>query len=180
VGHGFFFKVYYYYYYFILLFYIIIFLEDHLQMISPITYDKILKHTTKLISITGLGFVIFPNLTSKLFHELIGGGWFGEIPRLDLITKADNAQPYIGFVYSVLGCVLFGWGLSMHLCVTDEAFTIRREKKAWERVAIPLYSWFILDSGISIMRGYWQNTVLNLGFMIPLGIPLFLLRRYFI
>ena len=50
---------------------------------------------------------------------------------------------------------------------------------AWNTIAIPLASWFLIDTAFSIAHGVWGNVVLNAATGMMFGIPLLFSRRHF-
>ena len=50
---------------------------------------------------------------------------------------------------------------------------------AWNTIAIPLASWFFIDTVFSIAHGVWGNVLLNTAAGLMFGIPLLFSRRYF-
>jgi hypothetical protein len=51
---------------------------------------------------------------------------------------------------------------------------------AWNTIAIPLASWFLIDTAFSIAHGVWGNVLLNTATGLMFGIPLLFSRRHFI
>lgn len=43
---------------------------------------------------------------------------------------------------------------------------------------VSLVAWFIPDTAYSLLSGFWQNAVLNAGFVLLFAIPLAALRSY--
>jgi hypothetical protein len=51
---------------------------------------------------------------------------------------------------------------------------------AWNNIAIPLASWFLIDTAFSTAHGVWGNVLLNTATGLMFGIPLLFSRRHFI
>ena len=51
---------------------------------------------------------------------------------------------------------------------------------AWNIIAIPLASWFLIDTAFSTVHGVWGNVLLNSATGLMFGIPLLFSRRNFI
>ena len=50
---------------------------------------------------------------------------------------------------------------------------------AWNTIALPLSSWFLIDKAFSIAHGVWGNVLLNTATGMMFGIPLLFSRRHF-
>ncbi len=112
-----------------------------------------------------LGMVIAPNLVQeKLFDAM-----FFSSAQMQTILS-NTAVSYILFTYRVLGAVMIGWMISL-LFILAGSFR-RGERNGWYAMTGSIVVWFLLDSGVSISAGYWQNAVFNLIFFVLFMIPL--------
>ncbi len=118
----------------------------------------------------GLILVVMPGFTLQGFSLLVYGS------TAHLSTFGPEAVAYISLVHAVLGAVMFGWGvLFMFLALGP----IRRGSlDAWRMFAVSLVAWFIPDTAFSLLSGFWQNAVLNVGFALMFAIPLIALRPF--
>jgi hypothetical protein len=66
---------------------------------------------------------------------------------------------YIWFANGIIGAVMAGWMISIILLARGPFLEGRRH--AWNTIAIPLASWFFIDTGFSIAHGVWGNVPLN-------------------
>jgi hypothetical protein len=82
---------------------------------------------------------------------------------------------YISLAHAVLGGVLVGWGFALFYAV--KTFFASHARATWNLVAGSLAAWFIPDTGYSLSSGYWQNAVLNLGFLVVFALPLWAARE---
>jgi hypothetical protein len=116
----------------------------------------------------GLALVTLQGVTQAFFSWMIFGN----------VTMPASYSPeelhYIRFVYGVLGAVITGWMLTMALMVRHLSLDVTWVAMA---IAIGVTVWFVVDSSLSVVMGYWQNAVLNLGFFIPIIVPLAVIMR---
>lgn len=119
----------------------------------------------------GLLMWLWPAAVEPVFSVL----YFG---RPDAIATMDAAAlPYARLLQGVLGSVLFGWSLAM-LYWAMGPFR-RGERTAWVALSWSVWGWFFTDTAYSLWSGFWQNALLNLGFVVLLGIPLLATRQSF-
>lgn len=95
----------------------------------------------------------------------------------DAILFYDGTSPvqgaaveYIRFTYGVLGAVMIGWMAAL-IPIIRGPFR-RGEPWGWMVIAISLGLWFLVDTMLSIVSGFWQNAVLNTVFIVLFAIPL--------
>lgn len=65
---------------------------------------------------------------------------------------------------------MFGWGLMLVAVV--QRLLAHGSKLGWQLVAGSLALWFVPDTAYSLITGYWQNAVLNIGFALLFAVPL--------
>jgi hypothetical protein len=87
------------------------------------------------------------------------------------------ALGYIWFANGIIGAVMAGWMICIILLARGPFLEGRRH--AWDTIAIPLASWFLIDTVFSIAHGIWGNVLLNTATGLMFGIPLLFSRRYF-
>lgn len=113
----------------------------------------------------GLVLVVAPGFTRQLFGLLI----FADAGGIDALGVP--AAAYITLVHGVLGSTMFGWGIAL-LFIVLGPFR-KTSYPAWLTLAVSLGAWFIPDTVLSLLTGFWQNAILNavlvLLFAIPLG-----------
>jgi hypothetical protein len=88
-----------------------------------------------------------------------------------------EALRYHRFVHTVLGAVTTAWGITLTFLVRH-AFA-SRQRWAWSCLVLSVTSWFVLDTGGSILAGVWANAALNMLSALPLAIALVATRRAF-
>lgn len=84
------------------------------------------------------------------------------------------AATYVGLLHAVLGAVLVGWGVALLLVI--RFFYKLRPVLVCRLVAISLLCWALPDTAYSLWSGFWQNAVLNAGFVAIFAPPLIALR----
>jgi len=119
---------------------------------------------SSLVAGFGLVLVVSPRLASWLF------GWvaFGSASGIEDLGVA--ARPYLALVHGVLGAVMVGWGVGLLLIVLGP-FS-RGEWEGWRMVAFSMGAWFVADTALSAVSGFWGNVALNLGFAFLFAVPL--------
>lgn len=80
------------------------------------------------------------------------------------------AQPYVVFVYRVLGAVMLGWMLAL-LAIVRTAFR-RGEPWAWWAIATSVGGWLVIDTTASLLSSFPGNALLNAGFGLAFAVPL--------
>ena len=92
-------------------------------------------------------------------------------------TLSPEASAFRQWVYAVLGATMTGWGIFL-LFIARYPFA-RRERWAWNCVAIGLSVWFVLDTFASLYFKVYFNDVLNTAFLALALLPLIFTRRQF-
>ena len=116
------------------------------------------------VAVFGLFLVLWPTLALQGFSLLV----YGDPGRLQAL--GGEAARYISLAHAVLGAVMLGWGLMLVAVV--QRLLAHGSKLGWQLVAGSLALWFVPDTAYSLMSGYWQNAVLNIGFALLFAVPL--------
>ena len=111
--------------------------------------------------------VLWPDLTRGGFSWMI----YGDPQRLSQL-QAD-VQAYIDLVHRILGATILGWA-SLLLLLSMRG-PQGSQQHPWGMMLLSLFLWFIPDTWVSIVTGFWQNAVFNSVFLLILGAPLGLL-----
>lgn len=130
--------------------------------------------------VMGLVFVLSPSLTLSFFDWMVYGGYDASPVQATLMD--GETRRYAGFIYQVLGAVLFGWAVLLTLVIRGPRFEADDQTQVshlmdawtWRIFAASFVSWFILDTTMSLATGFWQNAVFNTLFGILVAIPLIL------
>ena len=123
------------------------------------------------LMIFGVSFFVLPGFMQQVYNVL-----FFSTSQVHT-TFNEAASAYIRFIYVVLGTVMFGWALSL-------LFTLAGPFKlghlaSWWAVVASVATWFVIDSVLSVLMGYWQNAVINIGLFVLYAIPLIAIRGHF-
>ena len=121
------------------------------------------------VALFGLSLVLAPALALQGFSLLA----YGNPGRLQEL--GGEAARYISLAHAVLGAVMFGWGLMLVAVV--RRLLAQGSKLGWQLVAGSLFAWFVPDTAYSLISGYWQNAVLNIGFALLFAVPLAATRK---
>ena len=102
--------------------------------------------------------------------------------RVNLVFFAEGEMPenflkFQTFFYGVLGATMGGWGIFIAY-VAKYPFN-KREKWAWNCMAVGTVAWYSFDTGISYYCGVTANVILNTVFLFFLGAPLLFTRKEF-
>ena len=108
--------------------------------------------------------LVAPATTRRVFSALA----FADPARID--SLGTDAIAYASFVHAVLGAVMAGWGTTIFL-IARRVFPCR-PKDAWTIIVISLLVWFIPDSAVSLLLGFWPNALLNVVFLLIFAVPL--------
>lgn len=119
-----------------------------------------------LVLVYALLLVVAGSVAGSLF-ELFG---FGPDDAID----TPDVREYLKLPYMVLGAVMAGWAILMLQIVRGPL----RDGTPWALtfVSRALASWFVLDTGMSLVLGYPTHALFNVPFAVALGIPLLRLR----
>ena len=76
--------------------------------------------------------------------------------------------PAVRFGLGLQGALTIGWAMTM--------FGMLRAAKTigapiWRSLTVPLLTWYVIDSAISIATGFWLNAVSNTALMVTYLIP---------
>ena len=134
-------------------------------MNSFVFWWRSLVAATVAVFLFGVGMVLFPNFVHRTFAKVTS-------------TEVDaRSLPYVIFLIGVSGAVMAGWAVALFGLVIGPFR--RREAGAWRLIASSVTVWFVLDTSFSLVSGFWQNAVLNFGFLLSILIPLLFTRRAF-
>jgi hypothetical protein len=85
--------------------------------------------------------------------------------------------PFQQWVYAVLGATMAGWGVCIAF-IAAVPFK-RREKWAWNCLALAVSLWFVIDTFLSWRFGAMFNVVFNTLIFLAVLVPLLLSRGFF-
>lgn len=106
----------------------------------------------------GLTFVLAPSLTLSFFDWMVYGGTSASPVPPDMME--GETRRYAGFIYQVLGAVIFGWAVALWLIVRGPDAN-NPDNWAVRSFALSFGAWFVVDTAMSLAMGFWQNAVFN-------------------
>jgi len=131
---------------------------------------RLLVAATAGLMLFGLALVLMPGFTLQAFSLLV----YASAAHLN--TFGPEALAYISLVHAVLGSVMFGWGAVLMFLALGP---VRRgSQDAWWMFVVSLLAWFIPDTAYSLLSGFWQNALLNVGFALLFASALGGLRSF--
>jgi hypothetical protein len=89
----------------------------------------------------------------------------------------EGALQYKNWITSVLGSVVASWGMLIGF-IAYYPFR-RKEKWAWNAIAIAVLFWFVIDTACSLYYDVAINAAFNLFTLALLMMPLLFTRKYF-
>ena len=89
---------------------------------------------------------------------------------------SPEAIRYITFLYGVLGCVMIGW-MALVAGLTHQSLS-KGSARTWKLIMASLLIWFIPDTLLSLVSGYWQNGASNTVFFVAFLIPMLKMRAH--
>jgi hypothetical protein len=105
----------------------------------------------------GAAFVLLPDQAYSIFGWMIYGSGFPG-------SFGDEEGAYIRLAHNVMGALMAGWFAFIAWFV--RSVLPRRIPGSWNALVLAFLLWFILDTTYSVLSGFWQNAVLNLGFLV--------------
>ncbi len=114
---------------------------------------RYLQGVTALVAAFGAALALVPALGDALFGWMI----FGSPGLPD--NPSDRVADYVRFAYAVLGATILGWFVLIGWVVHRLGET--GDPATWRALVASLASWFVLDTTISVVGGYWPNAVFN-------------------
>lgn len=93
-------------------------------------------------------------------------------------TSIHEFLPFQGWLLSVLGATMTGWGISILFLIYYPLQ--KKEPWAWNAIMISMIVWFSLDTFMSAKYGALFNVVINIIFMLQFVAPLLFIRNLMI
>lgn len=138
---------------------------------SPLNkWCNILLGSIGLITAIGLLMIIPPQPGVSYFNFIL----YGTPDFPDLMS--DEGAQYASFLYALLACVMIGWMVPLAYLVHDPLRSGSRV--AWNVIIFSIMGWFVIDSGVSLVFGYWQNALSNVSLALLVVLPLMLIRPH--
>lgn len=132
-------------------------------------WDRVLLVVVSLVAVYAVGLVALGLTIGDVLFDPLGFG-----PDDGDITS-DTSRSYLRLIFAVLGSVIVGWMITIAAIVVGPL--ARRERWAWNATVVATLTWFILDTGASLLLGFVGHALFNIGFGIALAVPLAVIRR---
>ena len=137
-------------------------------MVTSVFWVRWLLAACGGVVLFGLLLALAPDLARAGFSWMV----YGEPQTIDRFGA--EAARYIGLAHAVMGSLMVGWGLALAWVV--KSLVRRGSRLGWNIVAVSLLAWFVPDTAYSLRAGFWQNAVLNAGFLALFVVPLWATR----
>jgi hypothetical protein len=119
----------------------------------------------------GICMVALPSLTCQLFSLILYG-----TPDV-LVQLESSTQTYIMLIHAIAGAIMISWGISL-IFILRYLFKTT-QKIGWLAIFCVVIAWYIPDTSLSLIYGFWQNAILNSTLLILFVIPLVATYRIF-
>lgn len=131
-------------------------------------WAKWLVVTYAVFILFGLSMVIFPNLTAQLFSFILFSN------SKEIVKWNDEIVAYVQLIHAILGAVIAA--LASLMLMLASGWISGTEVSKWRMLFIALMVWLIPDTTYSLLNGFWQNAVFNMGFAVPVLVGLMRIR----
>ncbi len=122
-----------------------------------------------LVALYGVGLVIVGLFIGDQVFDRLGFG-----PQDGDIVDG-RPRDYLRLVYGVLGAAIAGWMVAIGAIIVGPLR--RRETWAWWAIVSSVSTWFVLDTGLSLVLGFIGHALFNGVFAVALAVPLLAIRR---
>jgi hypothetical protein len=134
-------------------------------------YQRWLVAVTLGVMAASLGMILAPGPTLEVFSALT-------YQSPDVIARfGQRSVEYITLMHAILGSVMLGWSTALLIVVTGPFR--RREYHGWWILTVSVFVWFVPDTLVSLVYGFWQNAMLNVVVALFYAIPLAAIYRDF-
>lgn len=79
--------------------------------------------------------------------------------------------PHLRFATALMGAVSIGWGLTFFAAFGAAHRLGDQAGPVWRMLTVAAVLWFVIDSALSVVTGFWLNAVSNTGLMIGYLVP---------
>jgi hypothetical protein len=111
-----------------------------------------------------------------LFGVVLAGGAFEATSapvRLLLVGLQGPGEvqldPTLRFSLAVMGAVSIGWAVTLFLVIKAAIALEARSRPLWAAMTVGVFSWFVIDSTLSVATGFGLNVVPNSILLILFG-----------
>jgi hypothetical protein len=134
-------------------------------------WSRLIQGAAAVVIVLSLTLLLAPRLGEAIFNLV----YYHQVSSP--VEVPSQAQGYIWFANGIIGAVMAGWMICIILLARGPF--VEGRLHAWNTIAIPLASWFLIDTVFSIAHGVWGNVLLNTATGLIFGIPLLFSRRHF-
>lgn len=135
---------------------------------APSAGNQALSIVLIIVVVYGLALVAAPLLMGAAVFDVLGFG-----PDAAGVPEGEPRQ-WLKMVFGVVGSVLVGWAATMLILA---AGPLRNgDSWAWYAIAVSVTLWFMLDTGMSIVYGWWQHGLFNVPFYAAIMVPMAMTR----
>jgi len=121
--------------------------------------------------VVGVGMAVYGVATALFAGTPLFDGMNKAIDPAFWQTPPDDAtRQFQSWIYSVMGAVMAGWGLTVAILVW-QAFS-SRQPWVWWSIAAGVGLWFLLDTSQSLRHGVYANAAINAAVLVALAIPM--------
>lgn len=134
-------------------------------------WSRLIQGAAAVVIVLSLTLLLSPRIGEAIFNLVY-------FRQLSIPVEVPSlAHGYIWFANGIIGAVMAGWMICIILLARGPF--LGGQLHAWNTIAIPLGSWFLIDTAFSITHGVWGNVLLNTATGLMFGIPLVFSRRHF-
>jgi len=145
--------------------------SDAAAATALLLWSRLVQGAAGVVIVLSLTLLLSPRLGEAIFNLIY-------FHQLSIPVEVPSlAQGYIWFANGIIGAVMAGWMICIILLARGPF--LEGQLHAWNTIAIPLGSWFLIDTAFSIAHGVWGNVLLNTATGLMFGIPLLFSRRHF-
>lgn len=116
------------------------------------------------VIVYGLMLILLPQTTHTLFNTL----FFASSESIRRI--GTDSSHYVALVYGVLGAVIIGWMVTIMALLISSFPT--QPRNTWNIITLSVVTWYIIDSGFSLVIGSLAHVLFNTGFFVLFAVPL--------
>jgi hypothetical protein len=135
-------------------------------------WSRLLQGAAAVVIVLSLTLLLAPRLGESIFNLV----YYHQVSSP--VEVPGKALGYIWFANGIIGAVMAGWMICIIMLARGPF--VEGRLHAWNTIAIPLVSWFLIDTAFSIAHSVWGNVLLNTATGLMFGIPLLFSRRHFI
>lgn len=122
---------------------------------------KYLQRLSLAMAAFGAFIVLVPAASAALFGVMVYGK--AAFPQ----DFTPEAKDYIRLAHSVMGAFMLGWFITLRWVLGAAQQGI---PGAWRTAVLAFSGWYLLDTGYSLLSGFWQNAALNTVIAVPFAL----------